>query len=275
MTAQRDGDAGGGAAVELQGVTVGFVSRRVLTGVTLRVPRGGRLGIIGPAAGGKSVLLKVIAGLLRPDAGAVRVLGHDLAAAREREVAAVRRRVGMLFQNYALFDFLSVGDNVAFPLVHGGAPPEGIEARVAARLRGVGLAGSERKLPSELSGGMKKRVGIARATVARPELALYDEPTAGLDPVTTSKIYDLLRADQAETGGTCVVVSSDVAAVAGFADTIAMLHDGRVRWVGPAAALFDADDPLVRSFARGEEREGAAVLARAVATEPPGAGVWS
>jgi phospholipid/cholesterol/gamma-HCH transport system ATP-binding protein len=262
--------------IELEDVSVGFVTRRVLTGVSLRVPRGGRLGIIGPAAGGKSVLLKIIAGLLRPDDGSVRVLGCDLAAAREREVAGVRRRIGMLFQNYALFDFLSVGDNVAFPLVHGGAPPEGIDARVMARLRGVGLAGSEHKLPSELSGGMKKRVGIARATVARPELALYDEPTAGLDPVTTSKIYDLLRADQDETGGTCVVVSSDVAAVAAFADTIAMLHDGRVRWVGPSDALFDCDDELVRSFARGEERdEHAPVLERAAGNDRPPAGVWS
>jgi phospholipid/cholesterol/gamma-HCH transport system ATP-binding protein len=124
--------------------------------------------------------------------------------------------------------------------------------RVADRLRAVGLAGSERKMPSELSGGMKKRVGIARATIAKPDIVIYDEPTAGLDPVTTSKIYDLLLADQAETGATVVAVSSDVGALAGFTDTVGMLYEGRIRYQGPAATLRDAEDPVVRQFVRGE-----------------------
>ncbi len=223
-------------AIELVDVEKRFGARRVLGGVTLRVPRGGRLGIIGPATAGKSVMVKIIAGLLRPEAGLVRVAGP----------------VGMLFQNCALFDFMSVADNVAFPLVQEGTLPEDeIAARVAARLRAVGLAGSERKVPAELSGGMKKRVGLARATVARPAVALYDEPTAGLDPVTTAKIYQLLRDDHDAGGGTAVVVSSDVDAVAGFADTIAFVDGGGVRWVGPAAGLHDAADDAVRGFARG------------------------
>jgi len=223
-------------AIELVGVGKRFGTRAVLGGVHLRVPRGGRLGIIGPATAGKSVLLKIIAGLYHPEAGLVRVAG----------------RIGMLFQNCALFDFLSVADNVAFPLVQEGAvPAPEIATRVAARLRAVGLAGSERKLPAELSGGMKKRVGLARATVATPDVVLYDEPTAGLDPVTTAKIYQLLRADHDASGSTAVVVSSDVDAVAAFADTIAFVDGGGVRWVGPAADLHDAGDARVRDFARG------------------------
>ncbi len=223
-------------AIELVGVGKRFGARTVLAGVDLRVPRGGRLGVIGPATAGKSVLLKIIAGLHHPEAGLVRVAG----------------RIGMLFQNCALFDFLNVADNVAFPLVHeGGVPDHEIAARVTARLRAVGLAGSEHKLPAELSGGMKKRVGLARATVASPDVVLYDEPTAGLDPVTTAKIYQLLCADHDASGGTAVVVSSDVEAVAAFADTIAFVDSGGVRWVGPAAELCDADDDVVRGFARG------------------------
>ncbi|HTJ45729.1 MAG TPA: ATP-binding cassette domain-containing protein, partial [Kofleriaceae bacterium] len=124
--------------------------------------------------------------------------------------------------------------------------------RVADRLRAVGLAGTETKLPSELSGGMKKRAGIARATVARPDIVIYDEPTAGLDPVTTSKIYDLLAADQKETGGTVIAVSSDVAALAAFVDEIAFLYKGKIHYRGPASSLADAPDPIVRQFVRGD-----------------------
>lgn len=223
-------------AIELIGIEKRFGARRVLGDVTLRVAPGGRLGIIGPATAGKSVMLKIIAGLLRPEAGLVRVAG----------------RIGMLFQNNALFDFLSVADNVAFPLVQEGELPEAeIMARVTARLRAVGLAGSERKAPAELSGGMRKRVGLARATVGHPAIVLYDEPTAGLDPVTTAKIYQLLRTDHDASGGTAVVVSSDVEAVASFADTIAFVDGGGVRWVGPAAGLRDAGDEVVRGFVRG------------------------
>jgi phospholipid/cholesterol/gamma-HCH transport system ATP-binding protein len=159
----------------------------------------------------------------------------------------------MLFQSYALFDFLSVARNVAFPLEQRGELGQGaIAARVAERLRAVGLAGSEHKLTGELSGGMKKRVGIARATVADPELVIYDEPTAGLDPVTSHKIYDLLVADQARTGASVLAVSSDVAALAQFVDEIAFLYRGRILYRGPARTIGDAPDPIVRQFVRGE-----------------------
>jgi len=234
-------------------VTKSFGRIALLRGVDLEIPRGQRLGLIGPAASGKSVIVKLICGLLAPDAGAIEIDGRDITELDEDELMPVRAGIGMLFQNYALFDFLSVEDNVGFPLVRRGELPGGeIARRVRERLRQVGLAGSETKMPSELSGGMKKRVGIARATIASPAIAIYDEPTAGLDPVTTSKVYDLLRAEQAATGATVLAVSSDVEALAEFTDTIAMVHDGRIVHVGPSAAIRDATQPVVRQFVRGE-----------------------
>lgn len=239
--------------VRLRDVHKRYGRRDVLAGVSLDLAPGARLGLIGPAASGKTVLCKLVCGLEQPDRGSVEVLGERLAGKREAELGAVRRRIGMLFQSPALFDFLSVADNVAFPLEQrGGLAREVIAARVAERLRAVGLAGSEAKLTAELSGGMKKRVGIARATVADAELVIYDEPTAGLDPVTTQKIYDLMVADHARTGASVLAVSSDVTALAGFVDEIAFLYRGRLIYRGPARTIADAPDPRVRQFVRGE-----------------------
>ena len=240
--------------VELDNVVKSFPrAGRLLDGVTLHVDQGTRWGLVGPGASGKTVLLKLIAGLLEPDAGKITVAGHDITQASEEELQAVRVRIGMLFQNYALFDFMTVAENVAFPLVRrGGVPRHEIEERVADRLKSVGLHGSEHKRPSELSGGMKRRVGIARATITQPEIVIYDEPTAGLDPVTTSKVYDLLRADHEETRGTVLAVSSDVAALRGFVSRIAFLYQGKLHYDGPADAIEEAEDPVVRQFVRGE-----------------------
>jgi len=241
------------SVITLTDVGKRYERRDVLTGISLEVAAGSRLGLIGPAASGKSVILKLVAGLELPDRGRIEVLGTDLAGKREVELGAVRKRIGMLFQNYALFDFLTVERNVAFPLERrGGMTAEEIAAKVAERIRAVGLAGSEHKLTAELSGGMKKRVGIARATVADAELVIYDEPTAGLDPVTTQKIYDLLAADQVRTKATVIAVSSDVVALAGFVDEIAFLYQGAILYRGPAATIADAPDPIVRQFVRGE-----------------------
>jgi phospholipid/cholesterol/gamma-HCH transport system ATP-binding protein len=237
--------------LELVDVGVRFGSRHVLDGVRLSVPRGGRLGIIGPAASGKSVLVKLIAGLVQPTSGRLIIDGTDVTSMSEERLAPVRARIGMLFQNYALYDFLTVEGNVGFPLVRRGEPADVVEQRVKDRLRAVGLAGSEAKMPSQLSGGMKKRVGIARATIAAPELVLYDEPTAGLDPVTTSKMYDLLRADHERSGATAIAVSSDVAALITFVDTVVFVYQGRAHYQGPAATVADAPDPVVRQFVRG------------------------
>lgn len=238
--------------IEIEGVSKSFEGRAVLDGVTLRIPEGSRWGLIGPAASGKSVLLKIACGLIRPDAGKVIVEGRDISRDSERELMQTRRKFGMLFQNNALFDFMTVGENVAFPIYWGGGmDPEALEERVSERLRSVGLAGSERKMPSELSGGMKKRVGIARATIAHPEIVIYDEPTAGLDPVTTSKIYDLLIDLQAQTGGTVLAVSSDVEALRRFVDRIAMVYRGRLVYDGPTSGLDGCDHPVVHQFVRG------------------------
>jgi phospholipid/cholesterol/gamma-HCH transport system ATP-binding protein len=181
------------------------------------------------------------------------VLGESVVGKSEIQLGGIRQRIGMLFQNYALFDSLTVAGNVAFPLEQrGGMKPDDITTRVMTRLRAVGLAGSEQKLTGELSGGMKKRVGIARATVADAEIVIYDEPTAGLDPVTTQKVYDLLTADQARTGATVLAVSSDVMALANFVDEIAFLYRGQILYRGPAKTIADAPDPIVRQFVRGE-----------------------
>lgn len=239
--------------IQLADVHKGFGSTPLLQGVTMHVERGRRHGIIGPPACGKSVLLKLCCGLFPVDRGRIAIDGTDITTLRETELMPIRNRIGMLFQNYALFDFMTVFDNVAFPLVRrDGLAPAEIAERVSARLRAVGLAGTEELMPSELSGGMKKRVGIARATIARPDIVIYDEPSAGLDPVTTSKIFDLLLADQQETGATVIAVSSDVDALIRFTDTVAMIYQGQVRHQGPAASLRDADDPVVRQFVRGE-----------------------
>ncbi|MEZ4402008.1 MAG: ATP-binding cassette domain-containing protein [Kofleriaceae bacterium] len=237
--------------IELTDLTVELDGQTLLADVSLTIAAGARVGIIGPAAAGKSVLMKVLAGLIAPTAGRLCIDGTDVTGWSEERLAPVRARIGMLFQNYALFDFLTVAGNVGFPLVQRGEAEAAIAGRVRDRLRALGLAGSEAKLPAELSGGMKKRVGIARATIAAPALVLYDEPTAGLDPVTTSKVYDLLRADHDASGATAVAVSSDVVGLCSFVDTVVFVYQGRIAYQGPAATVADAPDPRVRQFVSG------------------------
>ena len=239
--------------VALKQLSKSFGKHRLLHKIDLDIPTSSRYGIIGPAACGKSVLLKLMCRLLDPDDGSIVIDGEDITNHSEDKLMPVRNRVGMLFQNYALFDFMTVGENVAFPLRRRGElDDDGIAQRVTARLKKVGLSNTEHLMPSDLSGGMKKRVGIARATIAQPDIVIYDEPTAGLDPVTTSKIYDLVLADQKENGGTVIAVSSDVPALAAFTDHIAMLYDGAIRYQGPSCEIHNARDPVVRQFVRGE-----------------------
>jgi phospholipid/cholesterol/gamma-HCH transport system ATP-binding protein len=239
--------------IQLSGIRKSFGHRALLDGIDLRLQPGDTFGLIGPGASGKSVLLKLLCGLVKADAGSVRVFDRELGDADEDALMDVRGRIGMLFQNNALFDFMTVGDNVAFPLVRlGGVDEDEIRRRVSERLRAVGLAGSEDKFPNQLSGGMKKRVALARAVIARPPLVLFDEPTAGLDPVTTSKIYDLLRAERDATGATVIAVSSDVEALMKFAPRMGMLYKGQLRYDGETARMADSDDAVVRQFVRGE-----------------------
>lgn len=225
----------------------------VLRDVTLRVPTGCLYGLVGPGAAGKSVLLKCLAGLLRPDRGSVRVAGEALESLDEVALQAVRNRVGMLFQNNALFDHLTVAENIAFPLRRRGVTDEQeIAARVAERLAAVSLPGFEQRLPGGLSGGQKKRVGVARATVTRAEVVLYDEPAAGLDPVTSQKIFDLLRREQQESGATVVMVSSDIDRLLTVTDRVGMMLDGALIFDGTTAEALAATHPAVKQFVHGE-----------------------
>ncbi len=240
--------------IEVERIHIGFGTKQVLRGVDLHVPEGTLQVVVGPAASGKSVLLKVIAGLLRPASGTVRVAGQPLHALDEDTLAEARKGIGMLFQNYALFDFMTVGENIAFPLRRLFDPPEEeVRSRVAERLARVQLPGFEARMPAQLSGGQKKRVGIARATITRPPVLLFDDPTAGLDPVTTRKIFDLIREEQQAQRATAIVVSSDVERVLTIADRVLMLHEGRVAFEGTPQEARDTTDPLVRQFVHGLE----------------------
>ena len=224
----------------------------VLRGVSLDVPEGCIYTLIGPGASGKSVLLKVIAGLVTPEQGRVFVKDHEITALDELGLATARRDIGMLFQNYALFDYMSVGENIAFPLRRlFDLGEDEIAERVAERLARVALPGIEERVPGSLSGGQKKRIGVARATVARPPILLYDEPTAGLDPVTSQKIYNLLRDEQREHKTTCVVISSDVSGVLTIADRVGMLHQGELIFDGTVEEAKTSTEPRVRQFVHG------------------------
>jgi phospholipid/cholesterol/gamma-HCH transport system ATP-binding protein len=209
-------------------------------------------GLIGPGASGKSVLLKLMVGLLRPEAGTIG-LGDDVVTAlSELALAKLRARVGMLFQNNALFDSLTVGDNIAFPLRRLFAlPDEEIQARVAERLVRVALPGFEERMPGGLSGGQKKRVGVARATISRAPVILYDEPAAGLDPVTSQKIFELLRAEQRENATTVVMVSSDLDRLLTVTDRVGMMYRGELLFDGTTDEAKRSTDPRVRQFVHG------------------------
>ncbi len=238
--------------IQINDITKMFGRRTVLSGVNLAIPRGCLYGLIGPGASGKSVLLKLIAGLLRPDGGKVIVDGQDVHAMSDVELQKFRLRFGMLFQNNALFDYLTVGENIAFPLRRlFDLADEEIAERVADRLDVVSLPGFEDRLPAGLSGGQKKRVGVARATITQAEIVLYDEPAAGLDPVTSQRIFELLRDEQRAAGATVVMVSSDLDRLLTVTDRIGMLYRGRLVFDGTTAEAKASDDPLVRQFVHG------------------------
>jgi phospholipid/cholesterol/gamma-HCH transport system ATP-binding protein len=223
----------------------------VLEGVSVDVPESCIYALIGPGASGKSVLLKIVAGLIEPEQGRVFVDGEDITEMGHLELAEVRKKIGMLFQNYALFD-KNVLENIAFPLRRlFDLDEEEIRERVAERLERVALPGTEERIPQSMSGGQKKRIGVARATIAKPPIVLYDEPTAGLDPVTSQKIYDLVRDEQKATGATVMVISSDVAGVLTIADRVGMLHEGKIIFDGTAEEAKTSTIPEVRQFVHG------------------------
>jgi len=242
----------GPPAVELRHVSKAFGALRVLDDLSLAVPAGRAVCILGRSGTGKSVTLKHIVGLLAPDSGQVLVEGEDITPLTGLDLARVRKRVGLLFQNAALFDSISVGENVAFPLRrHTKMKDEEIRARALGLLRQVGLERDYDKMPADLSGGMKKRAGLARALVLEPPILLADEPSAGLDPVTGSEIDALLVALN-QGGTTLIVVTHNIPSARVLGDELVFLHEGRILARGDAAALDRSDIPLVRQFMSSE-----------------------
>jgi phospholipid/cholesterol/gamma-HCH transport system ATP-binding protein len=237
--------------IRLDGVVKRFGERTVLDGVTLAVPERRTLALLGRSGSGKSVILKHIVGLLRPDAGTVTVAGHDVAALDDDGLAALRREIGYVFQFAALFDSMTCEENLRLALARRGLAEEEIAARIAAALATVGLPAVGARYPAELSGGMRKRVGIARAVVIRPRYILWDEPTTGLDPVTTATMDLLMQRVRAELGVTAVVVTHDLRSAFAVADEIAFLHEGCIRAHGSVAAFQASEDPIVRQFLEG------------------------
>jgi len=246
--------------IELQGVHKAFGSNRVLRGVDLSIASGTSMVIIGGSGTGKSVLLKCILGLVQPDSGTIRLDGEDVTKA-DRD--AFLARFGMLFQGGALFDSMRVWENVAFRLLRGPRKRPKAEAREVAieKLRRVGLGPQVADLfPAELSGGMQKRVGLARAIAAEPEIIFFDEPTTGLDPIMAGVINDLIREIVVEMGVTAMTITHDMSSVRAIADQVAMLHDGLIRWTGPVSEIDATPDPYVQQFIHGRAEGPIAAL---------------
>jgi len=223
-----------------------------LDGVNLKIPEGRTLVIIGRSGCGKSVLLKHIIGLLKPDSGGVLVDGVDITGLKEEELERVRQKIEMVFQGGALFDSLTVGENVGFRyLEHGGMEKDALEKRVSESLALVGLYSIENMMPSELSGGMKKRVAVARAICTRPRIILYDEPTTGVDPITADSINGLIRSLHDKLKVTSIVVTHDMKSAYAIADRIAMLYEGKIIAEGTPSEIQHSADPVVQQFING------------------------
>ena len=237
--------------ITLENVHKAFGSKHVLQGVNLTIEKGTSMVIIGGSGTGKSVMLKSVLGLVTPDSGQITVDGNDV---QKGDRDAFLARFGMLFQGGALFDSLPVWQNVAFRLLRGALKRPKAEAREIAieKLRRVGLKPETADLfPSELSGGMQKRVGLARAIAAEPEIIFFDEPTTGLDPIMAGVINELIREIVTEMGATAMTITHDMSSVRAIADNIAMLHDGVIKWTGPVAQLDTSGDPYLDQFIHG------------------------
>lgn len=238
--------------IAVRGLTKSIGTQEILRGIDLDVAKGETLVIIGRSGGGKSVLLKHLVGLMQPDAGEIWIDGENIIGLGERKLAAIRRKVGILFQGGALFDSMSVEENIAFPLREAGERDASvIRAQVNEMLDVIELEGEQDKMPVNLSGGMKKRVGLARSIIRRPSCVLYDEPTAGLDPVVSDSINRLIRRLQERYHVTSIVVTHDMKSAFHIADHIAYLHEGRIYFHGTAADLERSRDSLIQDFMLG------------------------
>ena len=238
--------------ISIRQLTKNLGPQAVLRGVDLEIEKGQTCVVLGRSGSGKSVLLKHLIGLFQPTSGEVWVEGEEITHLPERRLGGIRKKIGMLFQSGALFDSMNVGENLAFPLREAGVKNEReIRERVAEALEMVDLAGEEKKMPEKLSGGMRKRVGLARTIVGRPECILYDEPTTGLDPIATDSINHLIRRLQKRLRVTSVVVTHDMRTAFTTADRIAFLHEGRIYFHGSVAGLRAAQDPVITDFIEG------------------------
>ena len=242
--------------IQVRKLSKSFSGRPVLNDVDLNMEEGKTLVVIGRSGCGKSVVLKHLIGLLKPDSGQVLVDDEDITELPERKLTAVRRKIGMLFQSAALFDSMSVEANLAFPLRELGVRDEKeIDSRIAEALDMVELSGEQFKMPADLSGGMRKRVGLARTIVGRPRCVLYDEPTTGLDPITSDSINHLIRRLQRKLGVTSIVVTHDMKTAFHCADRIALLHEGHVHFDGSVEELKASTDPVITDFIVGRSGE--------------------
>lgn len=239
--------------IELHAVHIAFDSPEVLRGIELSVMQGEILTIMGGSGSGKSVLLRLIAGLIKPDRGEIRIDGTDIVPLNEDAMLSFRQRMGMVFQQAALFDSMSVADNIAYPLrEHAMLDEAAIQSRVAELLDIVGLPGIQEQFPAELSGGMRKRVGIARALAMKPAIVLYDEPTSGLDPSNSKMISQLIMQVASTFGTTSVVVSHDLYWSLKISTRVALIYDGKIIVVGTPAAIQSSPIPEVQAFLAGD-----------------------
>jgi phospholipid/cholesterol/gamma-HCH transport system ATP-binding protein len=240
--------------IKIRKLKIAFGSKVVLNEIDLDVFSGETLAVIGPSGTGKSTVLKVLTGLLSPTSGSVVINGQETNGFDEAQWDELRKYMGVVFQYSALFDFLTVGENVAFGLRrHFKLPEEEIQARVDELLQMVGLPDTKEMMPAELSGGMKKRVGLARALAMQPQVVFYDEPTAGLDPVMTMTISRLIRKTQEKFGVTSLLVTHDMESVFTSADRVAMLYNGNIVQVGTVEEIKNSTNPIVRAFISGQE----------------------
>lgn len=238
--------------IEARSLSKTFKSQKVLDQLDFVIPEGKITVVMGPTGTGKSVLLKLILGLMKPNSGQILVEGKDIVAMNDEELTEIRKKFGVCFQDSALFDSMSVGENVGFPFtMHTDLTKEQIAKEVASLLREVGLAGIESKMPAQLSGGMRKRVGLARALALNPKVLLFDEPTTGLDPVMTSAINSLIKAVQGKSGATSLVISHDIHGAFELADHLAILYEGKIAFHGSPDDFNKTKDPLVRQFVEG------------------------
>lgn len=242
--------------IEVRKLSKSFGEHHILREVNLSVEEGKTLVVLGRSGGGKSVILKHLIGLMKPDSGNVLVDGEDITGLPERKLTDVRRKIGMLFQSAALFDSMTVEANLAFPLLEQGMrDTKEIDARIAEALDMVELSGEQLKMPADLSGGMRKRVGLARTIVGRPRCVLYDEPTTGLDPITSDSINHMIRRLQRRLGVTSIVVTHDMKTAFHCADRVALLHEGSIHFDGSVEDLKASTDPLIGDFIEGRSGE--------------------